>query len=398
MSEVQIHTDSLGDLPVRGGMLRMGPRGNWLATVLVAGQVRPVDGEAARVEVTREDGTVDTFAGSVRRSSIAPNTVDLSVTIVGGKGHLIDLVLPARHSTAGTAPTLPAGLVLAAIAQDAGEALAPGVEAAADALPVPRWTRVAGEATDALDTFADVLGQAWRVHADGAIWVGVETWPAFEAADLGATYWMGSPRDGTVLYSTDGARLRPGMTIDGARIVEVTYYLDAEDPVAVQRGLRCEARSPMPGDPLYLAPLAPYRASYVGTVLDQAADGTLHIACDDPTVGADLRNIPLRVGIPGCTVTVPNGARVRVLFESASPKGCYAAPLDQDPAATKALSLLDDDVKCGTISGIDSTKAPVQFIFTPTKTGIPGAPSETINVTGFVFGPGHKYAKGVPNA
>ena len=38
----------------------------------------------------------------------------------------------------------------------------------------------------------------------------------------------------------------------------------------------------------------------------------------------DLRNIPLRVGIPGCTVTVPNGARVRVLFESASPKGSRA--------------------------------------------------------------------------
>ena len=401
MSEVQIHTDSLGDLPVRGGMLRMGPQGNWLATTLVANETRPVDGEPARVEVTREDGTIDTFTGSVRRSNLAPNTVDLSVTIVGGKGKLIDFELPARHHTAGTSTTLPAGLVLSGIAADAGEALAPGVEDAADALLVPRWTRVAGEAGDALDVYAGTLAQQWRVLDTGAIWVGVETWPSFEAADLGAAYWMGDPRDGTVLYSTDGAQLRPGMTIDGAKIVEVTYYLNAEDDAPIQRGLRCEARTAMPGDPIYLAPLDPYRASYAGTVLDQEADGSLHIACDDPTVGKDLRNIPLRVGIPGCTVTVPNGARLRVFFESASPEGCYAAPMDQDPAATLALALKDDKVICGTISGMVTitalnTATPVLLTYSGPFSSASGA--ESADLTGKIDSPCHKYVKGVPNA
>ena len=61
---------------------------------------------------------------------------------------------------------------------------------------------------------------------------------------------MGDPRDGTVLYSTDGAQLRPGMMVDGARVVEVTYYLNAEDDAPIQRGLRCEVRAAMPGDPI----------------------------------------------------------------------------------------------------------------------------------------------------
>lgn len=157
----------------------------------------------------------------------------------------------------------------------------------------------------------------------------------------------------------------------------------------------------MPGDPIYLPPLDPYRASYAGTVLDQAADGTLHITCDDPTVGNDLRNIPLRVGLPGCTVTVPNGTRLRVLFESASPKGCYAAPMDQDPAATKALALKDDKLVCGTISGMVTitalnTATPVLLTYAGPFSSASGA--ESADLTGKIDSPCHKYVKGVPNA
>lgn len=394
MSDIVLRTDALGDLDVRSAMLRMGIRANWTGTVLVASETLPPIGDPASLRFTREDGTVDVFSGVVRRCELTPGTVELSVTVVGGAGKLLLPEIPARHHAAGSGD-VPAGLVALGIAQAAGEALAPGVEAALDATALPQWTRYAGPANDALDVFAGVLGFAWRVLDTGAIWCGAETWPAVTSSDVGAFYWTGDPRDGMVLYECQGAPLRPGTEIDGRRATEVTYWFNAEDPAAMRRGLRCEVRVAMPGDPVYLPPVDPYRANWPGSVVAQDGDGgPLQIVCDSPVMGDDLREIQARTGWPGCKMTIPEGTRIRLGFENADPRGAYAASIDQDPDASEFLALLNDTTKNGNLTAVDSTKAPVVFTYTPEGGGT--VTNASIDLVGLIFGPGHKYVKGVP--
>ncbi len=390
-----------GELPVRAGTLRSLDRGPWKARVecaVIEPTMAAPTGPIAIV-LRRESGAEDTFAGTVRRSSIAKGKARLDVAIVGGAGRLLAELDPRGLDFVEGSTPLPAGLVLRRIADAAGETLADGVEAAFDAYQLPRW-HVAGGMSGAasLDVFvADLarrtgLAIGWRILPSGRLWVGVETWPTLthEARPLDPDL-----DDGVIEYAPDGAPLLAGWTIDERRAVEVVY--------AVQPGsLRATVRAAVAGDPPHRPDLELYGRSWPAAVVAQHDDGTLDVRCDDARIG-ELLAVPLYVGIPGCKVTVPVDpdpaltSRVLIRFEGASPAAAFASALEQDDAATKALALVGDAVNCGWIDVIAPPGGGTCTIaFTPWFP-FAFAPSLTAAfVSGLVVGPGHKYAKGVP--
>lgn len=363
---------SVGDLFVTGGFLRLRQRGNWTAHLQCASLDAPTG--SAQLVIRRENGTLDTFVGTIRRAGVVQGSKTLDVTLVGGAGQLLNQ-LPVRDYVTGTRP-IPAEVIAAGIVADAGEQLAPGVEAALDAVTLPRWHRAKDiTAAVALDLLANELGMSWRVQPDGRLWIGIETWPAVN----GASRWVGAdPDDGRVMYAPDGAPLLAGQAIDGVNAIEVMYTFASS-------ALRASVRGAVAGDPPHRLDLDLYRASYDAEVKAQRPDGTLDLACEDDRIG-ELLAVPFRMGIPGAKVTIPVGSWVRLQFVSASPSGAYASDVDQDDAATKPFALVGDTA--GFLSG-SAGGTPVTFAISPTATGAPGEVGITI------LGPGHKYAKGV---
>lgn len=358
----------LGDLAVSTGLLRLSARGNWLAHLELGHDAAPAEGSAASLLLYREEGDPDTCVGTIRRSGILPGSETVTATLVGGAGKLLDQV-PALDQVAGVTP-LPAGLVARAIVDAAGEQLAAGVEDELDSYQLHRWTRFASSGRDALDLLVELLGLTWRVLRDGSIWVGAETWPAVDGA---APHVGGDPSDGMILYAPAGAPLDPGTTIDGRQAIAVDYRIE---PGRV----RAEVRSALAGDPVRAADRTAYRASYPATVRVQNADGTLDVTADDPRLG-DVRAVPFRVGIPGASVTIPVDSRVRISFDGADPRGAYATAIEQDGAATAAISLVGDSVDLGYLSGV---VGPNPVVFTLSPLFVAGA----AHLTGTITGPG----------
>src|SRR5262245_48193536 len=375
---VSLRTQSLGDLAVQNGDLRLRQWAPWLAYLECPIGSAPAAGEAATLVVRREDETETTFTGTARRAGVVPGSESLFVSLVGGAGKLLD-ELPAVDHVAGSTPVL-AGLVARRIADDAGELLADGVEAALDARTLQRWHRASGmPGAVALDLLAAELGYVWRVLPSGRIWIGAETWPETAAP----TYITEDPDDGSVTYAPDGAPIVAGQLVAGVRVVEAAYTF-------APGKLRLSVRGAVAGDPPRSIDRELYGRAWGARVLAQRSDGTLDLRADDARIG-ELLAVPFRLGIPGALVTVPEGARLRVRFEGASPAGAYACDIDQDTAATKAFSLLDDVVDVGTFKLVVGS-----VTYTP-----PGGPPTTIiagqsvQLVGKVTGPGHKYAEGV---
>jgi len=326
---------TVGDLPILAGGLVESIRGNWTGTVAVHGAPLPDEGSPASIVFLRETGAEDAFVGVVRRRGSAVGQAGASVTVVGGAGKLLADLPPRDHAPGVT--EIPAGLVAKGIADDAGERLAAGVELGLDGRTVHRWTRIACPARDALDLLVDVLGWGWRVQRDGSVWAGQETWPSLDVTK----FLEAVPDEQGAVYACDGAPIRPGVTLttpDGAiRVAEVVYSITAG-------ASRATVRPAVAGDPPPVRRSRElYEVAYAAMVREQAADGSLVVTCDDPRVDV-LRGVPLRVGIPGALVTVPVGARLRVRFEGADPRGAYAEALDQDPSATTAVALVGQSI------------------------------------------------------
>ena len=337
MSDVALTCQLTGgptDIFVTSGYLRARQLGPWLAYLECSSKLAPAEMTPASVLVRREDGTVDTFAGTVRRARVNPGSEAMKVSIVGGAGKLTT-TLPALDHYQG-ATYVPAGVVARAICDAAGETLAPGVELALDARLLPRWHRAQDvTAATAIDLLAAELGYSWRVLPSGLVWLGPETWPAVSPSAAGA-YWTGLVEDdGAATYAVRGAPFMPGQSLSGVNLIDVRYEVGG--------ALSVVTRGAVSGDPPHVPDLALYARCYSGTVLTQNADGTLDVRCDDARIGG-LRSLALRVGIPGALVTVPASSRVRVRFDGASPKGAFAEGIDQDPSAS-APALRVGDVR-----------------------------------------------------
>ncbi len=129
-----------------------------------------------------------------------------------------------------------------------------------------------------------------------------------------------------------------------------------------------------------------YHKHYVCTVESQNGM-TLDLKPDDERIaGAGLGAVPLRVGLPGFTVEVPQGARVLLSFDNGDPSKPAAALFDPGSVTrivfdggTQAVARQGDLVESGGVGTVVIFDLPV-------PTGIP-SPLTTLTPYLVSFGP-----------
>lgn len=264
---------------------------------------------------------------------------DYTVRVCGGKDGLGKRLKTKFYQD------VTAGDVLADLCKETGETLSPACSPKAMATPLERWTRTEQIAGHHLYLIMAHLGVSWRTDEAGHLWVGDHAWDKLivDADDIGV---IGSrPTEARLEFTSNEPFLRPGVILDdfrgkggeafptdGLRIARVRCTITAErtstqawvEP-ADARGvpIRPPPGAP-PGDVLHGALQSivrqttaglDYYALYPGKVVFQRQDGTLDIETDHDRV-PHLSGIPMRLGLPGVTVKVKNGARVLVGFEN----------------------------------------------------------------------------------
>ncbi|WP_437591487.1 hypothetical protein [Sorangium sp. So ce1000] len=363
---IGVISSSLGRHVILSLDLELQLRGVWTATVETGD---PAPTGAVTLELAAEDGSVDTFSGVVRPGS-GEHAGRSRLWVVGGAGGLAS-ELVARDYTAPRG--VGADLVVGRLLADLGEQLDPTVELSG--LVVERWHRGGLTGKQALSLFAERLGLDWRVLASGAVWLGVDSWPA---ADTLAGFVERVDHDARVIYARpDSARLRPGVTVLGERIHRVRYLL-GEGGLRAELGYGQTDREEFRAALEAVLPPRVYREVHAATVIAQQADGTLDLQADDARIGG-LSRVPLEVGAPGMRVTVAQGARVRVAFHGGSPERPFAFGLEQDTTASRGVARVGDSADAGKLSLVLTSPNVWALVYTPPG-GLPRAPSTTVQL------------------
>jgi hypothetical protein len=121
----------------------------------------------------------------------------------------------------------PAAVVLGSTLLEAGETLATSSNLVLLAKFLPRWTRLARPAGAELAALALHLGASWRFLDTGALWFGLDTFPAYELPDRIIVGDDPDRRRMTVAGSVVHL-LRPGITFEGRRVSGVALRLTPE--------------------------------------------------------------------------------------------------------------------------------------------------------------------------
>lgn len=274
-------------------------------------------------EIVITDGTA-TFNGTVVRSDALGSRI--VVRAVGGKGGL-RAELGAKHYV-----DCPLRIPVRDIIGDAGETLSN--ESAGDLLEtrLGHWSRGAMPAGSALSSILEPYGAAWRVLADGTIWVGVETWP-----DVGVEGFLEldpEPELGTFTIASDSLDLKPGVTFLGRRISRVEHIIEenrsrtcywAEDAGTAPALDRI--KEPLARFVRWVMRSTLYLGAYPSTVQRQdPSTGLLDLLPDDERLrGKGTSGVQIRHGLPGVAVEVPTGARALLQFDNGDPRKPFAA-------------------------------------------------------------------------
>lgn len=234
--------------------------------------------------------------------------------VVGGAGGL-STNLPALALRGATL-----GVVAAEVLREAGET--PASTAGSLTAAAPRWHRIAAPASTALADVARATGYAWRVLADGTIWMGAETWATY--TPTGAVDVTDErPEGGSVTLAGDVLGIVPGVTLalagrDTLRVEQVTFLATPREvrAVVVEAGASGLGAAV---DAVVRRALrrVDYLARYPARVVGSHADGSLDVHPDDARVPA-AQAVPYR-SLPGVTYTVPTGARVLLGYEGGDP-------------------------------------------------------------------------------
>jgi len=293
----------LADHPVMGAVITMPRIGAWTANVVADAQ----EDLSGAVEL-RAGGVA--WAGTAVRTGVAQDTV--RAAIVGGAGGLSLQVSPKfyRDTTA--------RIVVEDILSAVGEMLSQTSDAAFLGKMLAAWSRAGGKAGAALRQFVEPYGAAWRVLADGSIWVGQESWPE---AQLEHELVAEDPRAGWVEIATEDLSLTPGTMFRGRMVAKVEHRVSA---TSVRT--RCWFADAQAEDPAEaIAALVRHHTAgslYLGQfparVVAQNGDGSLELQPDDSRLPG-MSKVPIRYGLPGVTVEVLAGARVAIEFEAGDP-------------------------------------------------------------------------------
>ncbi|HMA93475.1 MAG TPA: hypothetical protein VKP30_12360 [Polyangiaceae bacterium] len=261
------------------------------------------------------------FSGFVRLSQSLGGKAQ--AWIVGGNGQL-SKSLDARHYTDTNALT-----VATDICREAGETLASGVSIGEFRLP--HWERIKGQASHCLLALCDRTGLAWRVKADGSIWIGQEAWSTVAPkVEVEHEEWTTGTVQVFAEEFSENAKLLPGTTWDGHQLEEVVHFIS---PGAIRTVVKTDSLSSAIN--AFLGSIRrkiEMSSSYLCEVVGQNADGTLRLKPLDERIarpGNGLDNVPIRYGLPGFEVKVARGSHVMVEFEGGNPDAPFAALWNQ---------------------------------------------------------------------
>ena len=250
---------------------------------------------------------------------------DAHVIAVGGAGGLAKMLEPRTYRTP------QARLVIDDIVADAGETLALGIDGSLLEATLPAWVRSTGRASEALTLVVAQLGLQWRVRADGKIWIGRDAWPDIK---LEATIIDHDPAARRIVISSDLPSMVPGTTWRGLRIYEVSHSISADgirSSIRYETDLAIALAGAVRG---VIGPSVETSRLYPGKVIAQSSAG-VDVMLDQPAPVKGLSGVPLRHGLPGCEVKVPQGARVRVGFDGGSRTKPFAALWDDAGPVTE---------------------------------------------------------------
>jgi len=295
--------------PVQTMSLTLGSGKAWEAELAIDAEVTPAEGE--RIEIRGPGGT---FIGSALRPG-ADGAKQVTLRVVGGAGKLGTALAPRNYI--GTT----VGEVAQHIADAVGERLSPTIAPSISSTPLQRWPRTRGDAATCLSELAADIGAAWRVLADGTIWIGIDAAaePSLEYDVIGE-----SPSTGEVTVGLESFGVLPGQTFRSGPVAAVEYKLGAS---LTARVLRRE------GSGLSRAAEAAAARATAGTklhpptaarVVSQNADGTLELSVESTSV-APISKVEIRHGLPGVTkLEMKPGARVALFFDGGDAKRCFA--------------------------------------------------------------------------
>lgn len=157
--------------------------------------------------------------GTVYQASLYRDSVPMRV--VGGAGGLGRLIGPRYYDRVNV------NAVLGDICKASGERLSPLVAPAILSRRLDRWMMPATNCAAALTRLLEVLGiEAWRILADGTLWLGGETWPASKVEyELVAEDPERALAD---LFIPAGPLLGPGVTLEGRKVSRVRWVWGSE--------------------------------------------------------------------------------------------------------------------------------------------------------------------------
>jgi hypothetical protein len=165
------------------------------------------------------------LVGTVRRSDVWLDTVKLR--LVAGADGLGRLAKPQHYRQTRLS------VVLADLLKTAGETLASDADSATLGLSFGSWATMAspvGVMISALladGRLPDTT--AWRMKADGTLWLGPEAWPESGLVNVADYQDLDEhPEDGRLELGVEAPRLLPGTVLDGRRISYVEHVLTGE--------------------------------------------------------------------------------------------------------------------------------------------------------------------------
>lgn len=298
--------------PVVAGVISRPRIGAWRADLRVSSDGA---GLAGRVQI--QLGPDLRLTGRARRQG---EFVDSTYArVVGGAGGLAGPFGPRGYRA------VPLRVPLVDILSAAGETLAASADPAALSTPLDFWQARASSCAEALAALLDAAKvAAWRVLADGTVWVGAEQWPATAQASGTWDQLELEPALGRATLAIDAPVLAPGEVLAGRRISYVEHQVDGSrvrhhvwfEDAGATAGDR--VKGPLAAFTRSLAARMDYAAAWPARVVQQNADGTLDLQPDDPR-WSGLQKVPIDYGVPGVSAQIAPGSRVLLTFAAANP-------------------------------------------------------------------------------
>src|SRR5690606_4705131 len=188
----------------------------------------------------------------------------------------------------------------------AGEALADSADRGTLHRMLPFWTSPSATAAEVVARVCADLGVSWRMLDDGTVWIGADTWPAWElpAQAMITARW---PDEGAVEIADETLSAEPGTTFEGQRVGRVEHRITADGARTVvffdDRQTQSDVIRQTMERIARSATGADYLAHYSARIVAQNAHGTLELELDDQRM-AGMSHVPHRTVPPGLAVRV----------------------------------------------------------------------------------------------